>query len=57
MNSMNVLFIKAKIRRMVDFILKQDSGYFILDERWGLDGVLVIEEEVGVEAAFHDAKH
>jgi len=57
MDPMDILLIESKVRCMVDFILKQDPGYFILDEGLGLNSVLVVEKEVGVETALHDAEH
>jgi hypothetical protein len=46
MNTMNVLDIPAKVRRVVDLVLKKDARDFVSDEIGRLVRVVGLEEEV-----------
>lgn len=54
---MDILLIESKICCMVDFILKQDPGYFIFDKGRGLNSIFVFQEEVSIEATLHNTEH
>lgn len=56
MYPLDILYIRPKIRRMVDFILKEDAGDFVSDEVCGLDGVVGGIEEIGLERAGCDGE-
>lgn len=54
---MDKLLVEPKVGGMVDLVLEKDASDSVLDEGCGLHGVCVVEEEIGVEAALHDAQH
>lgn len=56
MNSLNELRISAKIRRMIDLVLEQDTGDFIPDEICGLNGVVALVEVVVLDSSCGDSE-
>lgn len=49
MYALYILNIRTEIRRMIDFVLEEDSRDFILDEIRRLDRVSTIVQEVVLE--------
>ena len=57
MNPLDVLDVVAKVRRVIRFILEEDTDGFVADEFGRLDAVVVGHEVVVLEAPGLDGQH